>query len=147
MGRAELVFEVVREARLVVSSQSKFNPSDDEWARWMAATSNLENEMREIRLLVVTEGGHPTKAQLDRLRAVNKKNPPTAIVSSSRALRFFASALTFINPTIRCFSPTELDGAFEHIGLSPADRARATEAIERLEHELDARAPRTARVG
>jgi hypothetical protein len=144
-GRTDLLFEVVREARLVVSCQSKFNPSDDEWARWMTAASNLEHEVGQFRLLVVTEGGHPTKPQLDRLRAVNKKNPPTAIVSSSLALRFMGTALTFVNPTIRCFSPKELDEAFDHIGLVSAERSRATTVMQRLEKELLARAPRESR--
>ncbi len=140
MGSAnlDLVFEAIKEARLLVSCQTKFNPSDAEWDRWLIAASNLEHAVASFRLLVVTEGGHPTKAQVERLRKVNKKNPPTAIVSSSLALRFMGSALTFVNPTIRCYSPAHLDDAFEHIGLFPAERAQAREAVKRLQRELAA---------
>lgn len=132
----DLVFEANVEARLVVSCQSKFNPSDAEWDRWMMAVGNLEHQVQSLRLLVVTEGGHPTKQQLERLRAVNKKNPPTAIVSSSMALRFMGAALSFVNPTIRCFAPGQLEKAFDHLGLLPMDRQQARLAMERLQREL-----------
>jgi len=133
---ADLVFEGMAEARLVVSAQTKFNPSDAEWDRWLMAVGNLEHQVQRVRLLVVTEGGHPTKQQLDRLRAVNKKNPPTAIVSRSLGLRVIGSALSFVNPTIRVFSPTHVEQAFDHLSLAPAERQLATSAMKRLEREL-----------
>ena len=138
MGSAasDLVFESIADARLVVSCQTKFNPSDPEWDRWLMAVGNLEHQVQSVRLLVVTEGGHPTKQQLERLRAKNKKNPPTAIVSSSLALRFMGAALTFVNPKIRCFSPPQLEKAYEHLGLEPLERQQARSAVERLQRAL-----------
>ncbi len=79
---------------------------------------------------------HPTKAQLERLRAKNSNDPPTAIVSSSLAFRFMASALTFINPTIRCFSPSEFEKALDHISVMRGDRARAKATVENLRQQL-----------
>lgn len=138
MGRAgvDLVFETVVEARLVVSCQTKFNPSDAEWDRWLSAVRHVEHRVHSLRLLVVTAGGHPTKPQVERMRAANKKNPPTAIVSDSLALRFLGSALTFVNPTIRCFAPANLDAAFEHLGLLPSERQQAHAAMQHLQSEL-----------
>jgi len=138
MGRvgADLVFETLVEARLVVSCQTKFNPSDAEWDRWLTAVGHLEHRVSALRLLVVTAGGHPTKPQIERMRALNKKNPPTAIVAESLALRFLGSALTFVNPTIRCFAPTNIDAAFEHLGLLPDDRQQARVTVQRLQGEL-----------
>jgi hypothetical protein len=133
---SDLVFETVADARLVVSCQTKFNPSDPEWDRWLMAVGNLEHQVPSLRLLVMTEGGHPTKQQLERLRAANKKNPPTAIVSSSLALRFMGAALTFVNPTIRCFPPAQLEKAFEHLGLAPLERQHARATVERLQRAL-----------
>jgi hypothetical protein len=143
MGRvgADLVFETLVEARLVVSCQTKWNPSDAEWDRWLSAVRHLEHQVSALRLLVVTAGGHPTKPQIERLRAVNKKNPPTAIVSSSLALRFMGSALTFVNPTIRCFPPSSFDAAFDHLGLLPAERQQAQAAIQQLQNKLGALQP------
>ena len=134
-----LVYQVLADTRLVISCQNKSFPTDAEWDSWLAATTNLQYQTNEFRLLVVTEGGHPTKAQLERLRAVNRTNPPTAIVSPSLAYRFMAAALTFINPTIRCYSPAEREQAFDHIGLAHAERDRANAVIASLRRQLTAR--------
>ena len=138
MGRvgADLVFETLVEARLVVSCQTKFNPSDAEWDRWLRAVRHLEHQVNAPRLLVVTDGGHPTKPQIERMRAENKNNPRTAIVSDSVALRFLGSALTFLNPTIRCFAPTNLDAALDHLGLLPGECQQAHAAMQRLQSEI-----------
>jgi hypothetical protein len=135
---AQLVFEGVSELRLLVSCQSRFNPSDLEWDRWLKAAADLDRTGSDFRILVVTEGGHPTKAQVERLKAANKKNPKTAIVSPSLALRFMGGALTFVNPTIRCFAPAEMDGALEHLGISRLERATVLAAVERLRSALAA---------
>lgn len=138
MGRvgADLVFDTLVEARLLVSCQTKFNPTDVEWDRWLSAVRHLEYQVNALRLLVVTAGGHPTKPQLERMRTANKKNPTTAIVSDSVALRFLGSALTFVNPTIRCFAPTNLDAAFDHLGLLPAERQQARAAMRHLQSQF-----------
>ena len=131
------MFEVLAEARLIVSCQTRFNPSDLEWDRWMTAASVLARQVGDFRLLVVTDGGHPTRAQLERLKQLkDQKEPATAIVSSSVALRFMGAALTFVNSTIRCFAPAQLDDAFEHIRLAPADRNLARASVERLRREM-----------
>jgi hypothetical protein len=67
---------------------------------------------------------------------VNKTNPPTALVSPSLAFRFMASALSVINPTIRCFPPTQLDAAFAHLGLSETEAHFAKAAHDRLKGAL-----------
>ncbi len=134
-----LVYEVLTDTRLVISCQNKSFPSDAEWDSWLTATRNLEHKTSDFRLLVVTEGGHPTKAQMERLRAANRTNPRTAILSPSLAYRFMASALTFVNPAIRCYSPAECEKAFDHIGLVLAERNRAQAVIERLQGQLTAR--------
>jgi hypothetical protein len=135
-GNPDLVFEVLDETRLIVSCQGRFNPSDDEWDRWLAAATSLERRVGAFRLLVATEGGHPTKSQLDRLRATKKSDPPTVVVSASLALRFVGSALTFVNPTIRFFAPADLDAAFDHLELMPADRESTRLTMERLKLQL-----------
>lgn len=136
-GKPNLVFETLVDERLMVSCQTRFNPSDVEWEKWIRAAALLEQRVGIMRLLVVSAGGHPTRAQLDRLRAQNKSNPLTSVISSSSALRFLASVFTFINPAIRCFSPSELENALLHIGLSGVSQEHARGALERLERQLD----------
>lgn len=124
----------------MISCQTKFNPADSEWEAWLSAIDDLHRRMGSLSLLVVSDGGHPTKSQLDRLRAVKRTDPPTAIVSPSRALRFFGAALTFINPTIRCFSPDEMSTAYTHIGLGTNFISHANSVVKRLQKQLAVRA-------
>lgn len=135
-GTPDLVFEVLIEERLVVSCQTRFNPSDAEWDSWLDAVAALVQRVGTVTLLVVTEGGHPTRTQTERLRARNTSHPLTAVVSSSTGMRFFISALSFVNPTIRYFSLVELDRAFEHVGLSPPSYERVRTSIEELRRRL-----------
>jgi hypothetical protein len=132
----ELVFEVIKELRLLISCQAKCNPTDEEWDQWLAAAGSLQREGKGFRLFVLTDGGHPTKYQIERLRKENQTNPRTSIISPSASVRLLAGALTFANPSIRCYAPSDLDRALEHVGLTRGDRQRVTEVIERLQVRL-----------
>lgn len=132
-----LAHEALADLRLLISCQNANFPSDAEWDNWLSTARNLHHQVGAFRLLVVTPGGHPTKAQLERLRATNRDtNPTTAIISSSRAYRFMASALTFINPSLRCFSTIETEKAFDYLALTQGERERVSEVIERLNRQL-----------
>lgn len=138
-----LVFEVLTEARLIVSYQTEGVPTDREWDNWLTSTANLMYGLHSCRLLVLSERGHPTGAQVERLRHTGKRlrengrgYPPTAIISSSSALRLFVNALMCINPKIRCFSPADRERAFDHLSLLRDERDRAVVVIDRLRRQL-----------
>jgi hypothetical protein len=138
-----LVFEVVTEARLVVSCQFGGVPTDHEWDNWLASTTHLLCRFNTCRLLVLSERGHPTGAQIERLRATGRRMlekgygyPQTAIISTSAAMRLFVNALMCINPTIRCFSPADRQKAFDHLGLARDEANRAVVAMDRLRARL-----------
>lgn len=136
VGTCNLVHETISGLSLVISCQGKDFPTDREWDAWLAAVERLQYQVKEVRLLALTDGGHPTKNQMERLRVKNRTNPLTALVSPSYAYRFMASALSFINPAIRCFSPADIQEAFEHIGLARDERERVLQTIERLQGQL-----------
>ena len=140
-GSCNLVFEVLADLRHVISCQNKEFPTDIEWDGWLVAVASLQHKVESLRLLVFTDGGHPTKVQLERLREKNRTNPRTAIISPSRGYRFMASALTFVNPTIRCFSPANCDEAFDHVRLAGGDRELANLTVERLQRQLTRESP------
>ncbi len=133
---SNLVFEVLPNSSLVISCQTRFNPLDAEWEAWLTAAHALSMRRGDLRLLIVTEGGHPTREQLDRLRELKRIDPPSAIVSPSRALRLLGAALHFVNPTIRCFTPEELPAAYGHLHLKASTAAEADQALERLRKML-----------
>jgi hypothetical protein len=138
-----LVFEVMTEACLIISCQTGGVPTDREWDNWLTATANLICRFGMCRLLVLSERGHPSGAQIERLRHTGKRlrqsgygYPPTAIISPSTALRLFVNALMCINPSIRCYSPGERERAFEHLQLPRNDRDKACLVIDRLYTQL-----------
>lgn len=145
---SNLVFETLEDLRLVVSYQTTANPTDAEWDAWLTATTALWKKTSEFRLLVVTEGGHPNKSQVERVGETKRQQertgarklsePRTAIISGSGVLRFIASIMMFLNPRIRCYSPSQRDEAYAHIGLTPAQRGVAERAVERLRAKLAA---------
>ena len=142
-GGRNLVFEVLTEARLIVSCQTGGVPTDREWDNWLTSTANLMYRFNTCRLLVISERGHPTGAQVERLRQTGKRlrasghgYPPTAIISPSSALRLFVNALMLINPSIRCYSPEDRERAFGHLGLLRSECDGAVLVIDRLRRQL-----------
>jgi hypothetical protein len=133
---ANLVFRIVPEVRLIISRQNKSAPADQEWEEWFRTVEALHSDPRGFRLLAYTEGGVPTRAQLDRIRSANRKDPLTAIVSQSLRVRTFGSALTFLNPNIKCFSPGQLAKACRHLDLSDRFEDRANAVIVALQRQM-----------
>jgi hypothetical protein len=117
-------------------------PTDREWEAWIAASETLWEKAPEFRLLVVSEGGHPSRRQLARLESVKgrleraggkkRSEPITAILSASVAMRFIVSAVALFNPKVRCFPTAALAEAHAHLGLTRAEGKNADAAVERL---------------
>ena len=134
---SNLVFETIWDLRLLVSYQGATDPTDAEWSDWIVAVDALWKKAPEFRLLVVTDGGHPTRQQLDRLRSAKRSEPLTVIISSSALLHFIASIVALFNPHIDCFSPANRDRAYSRIGLAPDERTKVDAAISRLRQKLE----------
>lgn len=139
LGEVNLVFTAIPETQLLVSCQTRFHPSNVEWGRWSVATEELRESTGGLRLLIVTEGGHPTKEQIDSVHFSLRPNPLTAIVSPSQALRSFAGALTFLNPKIRCFEPSNMEEAYRYLELNPTFAHRADMVVAQLRIRLTPR--------
>ncbi len=134
---SSLVFETLWDLRLLVSYQGPADPTDAEWSNWIVAADALWKKAPEFRLLVVTEGGHPTRQQLDRLRSAKRSEPLTVIISSSTLLYFVASIVALFNPHVDCFSPAHRDRAYSRIGLAPEERPAVDATISRLRQKLE----------
>jgi hypothetical protein len=144
-GVKNLLFETLTPLRLLVTYHTAAPPSDEEWQAWHDATELLWKNTPDFLLLVVSDGGHPTRKQvarleegkrrLERLGGKHRSEPLTAIVSSSVAMRFVVSTVSLFNPKIRCFASTEQQLAYRHLGLAPSDAMLASAAVERLRNE------------
>lgn len=132
----QLVFETIEPLRLVVCCQTKLPPHDKEWKAWLAATDALRDAHGNFRLLVYTDGGHPTASQKDTLRIRPPIAPLTAVVSSQAAVRFAMSVFSFINRNIRCFSPTQRQAAYAHLKLELRHHKTVDQVLNRLLRQI-----------
>jgi hypothetical protein len=144
-GVKNLLFETLTPLRLLVTYHTAAAPSDVEWQAWHDATEVLWKNTPDFLLLVVSDGGHPARKQvarlkegkrrLERLGGKARSEPLTAIVSCSVAMRFVVSTVSLFNPKIRCYASTEQQLAYRHLGLTPSDAMLASAAVERLRNE------------
>jgi hypothetical protein len=121
----------------MVLYQEDVNPSEKEWDAYLATLEPTLGEPELLRSLVITGGAFPSRRQQARLvSVVDGRTPRVAVVSPAPILRFVVSMLALLNRNIRCFTPTQQQAAFAHLGLRPADHAIAQAAIERLRRRL-----------
>jgi serine/threonine-protein kinase len=89
------------------------------------------------RTLTVTRGGGPTTMQRKRFNDVLAGHPlRAAIVIDKLAGRGIVTALSWYNPQIRAFAPSDMDRALEYLGVPPSDRPRVIEQVAFLEREV-----------
>lgn len=110
-------------------------PQDDEWEKVLDLFR--DQDVKNIRTLVYTDGGAPNAAQRRRLMAVfGEAKPRIAILTSSAIARAAGTALSWFNPQFRIFGPEDLDGAFHHLGASADDRVVLKKNLMELRAEL-----------
>lgn len=110
--------------RLFVAWHNRETPHDPEWSAVVAALR--AHDHATLRVLVVTEGGTPSRAQQQALTGVLAgKAIPVAVVSDATAVRFVASALALFMKRIKTFRSNELAQAYAHLGLTEAERRDA----------------------
>ena len=137
-----IAFAAIKEFRLVVLSHGRANPTDREWATFLRHSRDAIVGDTEIRVLVLTRGGHPTREQ----QALMSSSIPVsctrvAIVSPSVISRFVTSILVMTNPGIRCFSPEQRPQAYEHLGIARAQLPQIERLAKQLSEQLDTESP------
>jgi hypothetical protein len=118
---------------LVVLRESIDTPFDEEWDAFLRLLKDNRENFAKLRILVVTDGGGPNAAQRKRLDAVLAGRPVrVAVVTDSAKSRFIASAISLINRDHRGFSRAEIDGAYDHLALSPMERRLAETSVKEM---------------
>jgi len=89
------------------------------------------------RVLVLTEGGHPTREQQGLMNSsMPQSGVRVAVISPSVVARFVTSILVLTNPDIRCFSPQQRGQAYGHLGLLSAEVVQAEKLVKQLNESL-----------
>jgi len=90
-----------------------------------------------LRCLVFTEGGSPTAAQrADLTTALPNKKMPVSVVTQSVLARAAGTAIAWLVPHLRIFSPTDFEKALDHINVTGVDRKVIRDVVEQLRREL-----------
>jgi hypothetical protein len=131
-----LVFEWLSAERVMVMYAGPHGADDTEWDAYLQLRRNLEGTAPG-RILVYSEGGRPTREQQQRLVDVEHDQWPIAVVSPSAAVRFVVSVFSLEIPSIRLFTPEQLDEACAYLGCNGTDTAAVHAALERAKLAIE----------
>jgi hypothetical protein len=141
----KLVFEIVVDLRLSVMCQGTENPTDAEWDAYIDALGPLLALAQGYRVLVVTEGGHPSRSQQKKLRdRTAMAKPQVGILTAAAGVRFVASVLALANSNLRCYAPDQRHAALAYLGLQPGEVAVVDALLKRLLLQLAPARPTAA---
>ena len=141
-GKKTMAFGMVNV--FVVIVHNELTPSDEDWRSWVAFNhENVAEEGLVGRYLIVSDGGAPTAAQRrmlhETMAAPLKKDPTfirTAVVTPSTFVRGVVTAMSWLDPIFRAFSPKDIASAYKYLGI-PSDYHPAVEQmIASLKAEL-----------
>jgi hypothetical protein len=133
--RKTLRYEVV--GKLVVLVHAERAPSDLEWDDYARALGSRIGETTGV--LVVTDGAGPNGSQRAKMNELVEKGGgsfPTAVITHSLVARGIVTALSWFNPKLHAFAPTELTAALSHVGADPRQREDLLRRILHMRLEL-----------
>lgn len=118
---------------LLILRESAGTPSDEEWDECLRLIPTDPEQLAQLRVLVVTDGGGPTPDQRRRLqRALAGVPVRVAVVSESVRVRFIVSSVALLTSKIQSFSLREFNSALSHLDLPPDDVRAAQQAIREM---------------
>jgi hypothetical protein len=110
-------------------------PSGAEWAEYIRALS--AHDPTKLRTLVFTDGGAPNSPQRKEVNDVlGGRASRGAIVSASAIVRGAVMALSWFNPLIRAFPPTELEDALRYLSVPAEELPVVWDEVRRLRDVL-----------
>jgi hypothetical protein len=106
-------------------------PTDAEWAGFLGLVHR--SGIERTQMLGFTEGGGPTRAQIDELDAVLLGRVPIAVISPSLRVRMRLAPLSWWDrPRVRAFGPAQLSAALAHLDVPAIRKAFVERELERL---------------
>jgi hypothetical protein len=116
---------------LLIMAHTKKNPDAATWTAMCRSFVSGATKDGEIRCIIFTDGGGPSGAQREEMANLSRGMKYRAcVVSSAPVVRFIVSSLTFINPAIKSFLPSEWQRGLDHLGFRPADVRKVEIAVE-----------------
>jgi hypothetical protein len=122
---------------LVLVREGVEEPSEQEWDHFLSFLQLAPRELSRLKVLVVTDGGAPSAAQLKRLAlTLGPNHVRVAVISDSSKMRFASASIALFQRYYRQFSLAEAAPAYDHLELSPLERLTAQVGLSELEFDL-----------
>lgn len=123
---------------IVIAAHTDRDPTDEEYVAYCEFCLVLPKHVD--RYLVVSEGGAPTpKQRATTNETLKKRGQPqstVAVVTPKTIVRGIVTALSWFNPNIKSFAPTELAAAMRYLKLSPTEAGEVGVELRKLQAEL-----------
>ena len=126
---------------LLLIAHTKKSPEPAGWTTMCRSLADTINTKGAIRCIVFTDGGGPSGAQREEMaKLIHPTKYRTSVYSTAPTVRFIVSSLTFINPMIKSFVPTEWRRGLEHLGVTgPAEHHRVEQAVQQFAKRVGSR--------
>ncbi len=139
--RPSLTFQPLGDPALLVCYHGTGSASEHEWEAFLEALGASLANRHAHGSLIVTEGGHPTRAQQGRLQEVTRgRVVPTAVISDSALVRFLSASMGLGTPGVKVFAPANFQQALRYLGVEGYARAIRS-AVQSLRSQVIPKAP------
>jgi hypothetical protein len=136
-NQRSLAFRFVSDTILVLR-ENAYTPRDQDWDEFLRVLAEHRPNFANLKILVRTEGGGPNAAQRRRLQtALDGRTVRVAVVTNDVPVRFIVSSIALLNRAIRSFANDEIEAAYEHLSLSPAEQRLAEKGLAELSLIVD----------
>jgi hypothetical protein len=114
------------------------NASEPDLAEWESYIADFRRlDVTQARQLVFTEGGGPNTKQRDQINQhVQGRAHRVAVVTNNGLVRSICTALSWFNPNVKAFTPSNIATAFNHINISPEEARTVMAAVRTLRGRL-----------
>lgn len=120
---------------VVVCVHTVHEPSDAEWARYLAFLQQHERACDAV--FVYSVGGGPNLEQRRaRAEATAGRVLVAGVVTPSRVTRAIGVAVSWFNPRVRTFAPGSVNGALSYLKLGPRQSADVLYSARQLARAL-----------
>lgn len=134
-GLEPLAFDGL-DGTLVLLTMGPRGPTDTEWNAFLRFLE--EREWHQPRVLVRSDGGHPTAAQRARLNTIMSRYPgtKTAVLVNSTLARGAVTAMSWLYGGFQSFAPDQLNAAAVYLDVDDELAAKVRERFDAMWHRV-----------
>ena len=123
---------------LVLTYGDRDEPTEADWDALLALLAVPPSELAKLKILIVTNGSSPNAHQRQRLKvALGGVRFRAAIVSDSIPVRFVVSMIALFHRDNRSFATSELEQAYDHLQMTPAERRLSQTTLVEMKSQVD----------